>query len=95
MNRKLQHSIKPVAMNVKPQKRQHVEQEQPRLQEDVSERRFSEFDDDDEIDGGDEDIACFNREWWRSSCQMSPPASGEYARHIRLVYTSIAPTQAV
>jgi hypothetical protein len=52
----------------------------------VSERRFSDFDDDEESDGDDEDISCFNREWWRKSCRMFTPASKEHARHIRLVH---------
>ncbi len=43
----------------------------------VRERRFSDFDDD-ESDVVDEDITCFNREWWRRCCRIFTPSCETY-----------------
>jgi hypothetical protein len=58
----------------------------------VRERRFSDFGDD-ESDFGDEDITCFNREWWRRCCRMFTPARKDHARHIRLMHECITDTE--
>jgi hypothetical protein len=66
------------------------------LREEVGEGRYSDFDDDDESDGGDENIpSCFYREWWRKSCQIFTPASKEHAFHIGLVHEYITDTKPV
>jgi hypothetical protein len=66
--------------------------EQAPLREEVRKRRFSDFGDD-ESDVGDEDITCFNREWWRRCCRMFTLARKDHARHVRLIHECITDTE--